>query len=176
MLTHSKLGADAFAHSLVQPASDVGNIQRKAPHPVAALPQKVVCLDVPDVNAPMPKIDPKSGTPGATEAARAEEIGGQAQQTGSQPGRPSVSRLSEFWTNMPHATRTGAPQRWHAQNKWSERRPDQQPAGPCSVSGTSAGHMNLVGCTVAAASCLRSKPAFRAVGHGACTTKPTCGS
>lgn len=47
-------------------------------------------LDAPDADAPMPEIDPKSGTPGATEAARAEAKGGKAQETGRQPGHPSV--------------------------------------------------------------------------------------
>ena len=42
----------------------------------------------------MPKIDPQTGTPGASEAARAEAKGGRAQQTGSQPGHPSVSASS----------------------------------------------------------------------------------
>jgi hypothetical protein len=60
--------------------------------------QKVVCLDAPDADAPMPKIDPQTGTPGASEAARAEAKGGQAQQTGSQPGHPSVGKPSALRT------------------------------------------------------------------------------
>jgi hypothetical protein len=52
----------------------------------------VVCLDAPDADAPMPDIDPSSGTPEASEAARAK--GGEAQQTGRQPGHPSVSSFS----------------------------------------------------------------------------------
>ena len=55
--------------------------------------QKVVCLDAPDADAPMPEIDPQSGTPEASEAARAKAKGGEAQQTGRQPGHPSVNTV-----------------------------------------------------------------------------------
>jgi phospholipase D1/2 len=53
--------------------------------------QKVVCLDVPDADAPMPSIDDKTATPASTEAGRADAAGGSAQPSGRQTGSPSES-------------------------------------------------------------------------------------
>lgn len=53
--------------------------------------QKVVVLDTPDANAPAPSLDPHTKTPTSTEAGRAERAGGDAQDTGPAPKRPSRS-------------------------------------------------------------------------------------
>ncbi len=55
-------------------------------------PQKVVCLDVPDADAPMPSVDSKTGTPASTEAGRADAAGGSAQPSGPETHSPSVRR------------------------------------------------------------------------------------
>ena len=65
----------------------------------------MVCLDAPDADAPMPDIDPSSGTPEASEAARAEAKGGEAQQTGRQPGHPSVSSVPARYLMCCHVER-----------------------------------------------------------------------